>query len=229
MRRADRLFQIIQILRTRRQVRARDLAQSLQVSERTIYRDMQDLSLSGVPLVGEAGVGYSLDRAYNLPPITFSESELEALLLGARMVQAWTDKQMASEASFAIARIESILPDRLKQTLQKRDIQVPDFHIYSGVAGYMPGIRAAIKHCEKLVLSYCREDGQSSQRITWPLGLFFWGNVWTMVAWCELRDDFRQFRLDRIQDVDVTGQNYQTGTQRSLDYYLQNICKEGCE
>ncbi len=226
MRRADRLFQIIQILRTRSCVTAEYLADELQVSVRTIYRDMQDLSLSGVPVLAQTGVGYQLDRAYNLPSITFSENELQALLLGARMVQAWSDRQLAREASFAISRIESILPESLKQTLRSRDIQVPAYHIYSSVADDMPVIRDAIRQSSKVHLDYRREDGEVSSRVVWPLGLFFWGQVWTMVSWCELRNEFRQFRLDRINKLTALAELFSCDEHQSLDYYLQQVCSE---
>lgn len=225
MRRADRLFQIIQLLRTRKQLTAKQLAENLQVSERTIYRDIQDLSLSDVPIISETGIGYSLDKAYNLPPITFSEVELESLLLGARMVQAWSDKQMAAEATRAIERIESILPEHLKPSLKKTEILVPEFHILSEVAEKMPWIRRAIKENKKVNLSYQRADGEYSNRKIWPLGLFFWGNVWTLVAWCELRNNFRQFRLDRMKRVKVQSCVFEAEAHQTLKHYLLMECE----
>src|SRR5437899_1479879 len=110
MRRADRLFQIVQRLRRRGVTTAAQLAQALEVSERTVYRDVRDLQLSGVPILGEAGVGYALPRGFDLPPLMFTEEELEALVVGARMVQAWGDQKLARAAEDALSKIETVVP-----------------------------------------------------------------------------------------------------------------------
>ncbi len=227
MRRADRLFQIIQLLRTHKWITAAKIAENLEVSVRTIYRDIQDLSVSGIPVISETGTGYSLDKHYNLPPVTFSEAELESLVLGARMVQAWSDRQLAAEATRALERIESILPEQLKSAFQTTELMVPAFHIFSDVAENLPIIRKAIKSDTKLALQYTRADGEYSNRIIWPLGLFFWGNVWTMVSWCELRSDYRQFRIDRIKSVKLLNMHFETSAQQTLKNYLLQINK--CE
>jgi len=226
MRRADRLFQIVQMLRTHQWLTAQQLSERLAVSPRTIYRDMLDLSLSGVPLLSETGRGYRLDRAYNLPPVTFTGNELEALMLGARMVQAWSDRQMAAEATQAMARIEAILPEQLKQSLETMDILVPAFHIFSDVAEKMPSIRRAIKQKKILFIIYHRADGESSERNIRPLGLFYWGNVWTLIGWCELRDAYRQFRLDRIQQLQVSDTGFCLQENQTLKNYLLQVEKE---
>ncbi|MBL1276237.1 MAG: YafY family transcriptional regulator [Ectothiorhodospiraceae bacterium] len=226
MRRGDRLFQIVQLLRTHKNITAQTIAERLEVSTRTIYRDMQDLSLSSVPIISETGVGYSIDPTYSLPPITFNENELESLLLGARMVQAWSDRQMAAEATRVIEKIECILPENLKQSLQCQEILVPAFHIFSDVAEIMPGIRQAIKQHKKMTLHYQRADGERSQRVIWPLGLFFWGKVWTMVAWCENRQDFRQFRLDRIENYEMHEEKFDPLEEQTLNYFLLQICED---
>ncbi|VAW67097.1 Transcriptional regulator, DeoR family [hydrothermal vent metagenome] len=224
MRRGDRLFQIVQLLRTHKSITARQMSERLEVSERTIYRDMQDLSLSCVPIISETGVGYSIDPAYSLPPITFNEHELESLLLGARMVQAWSDRQMAAQAARVIEKIECILPEGLKQTLQSKEIQVPAFYVLSDVAQLMPDIRQSIKQKNKVTLHYQRADGEKSTRVVWPLGLFFWGKIWTLVAWCEKRDDFRQFRLDRIESCKISAGEFRTDDKQTLEYFLSKVC-----
>jgi len=226
MRRGDRLFQIIQLLRTHKSLTAQQMAQRLEVSERTIYRDMQDLSLSSVPIISETGVGYSIDSSYNLPPITFNEDELEALLLGARMVQSWSDRKMAAEAARVIEKIDCILPQDLKRSLQSQEILVPAFHIFSDVAEFMPGIRGAIKSHNKIQLHYRRADSERSERVVWPLGLFFWGKVWTMVAWCESRNDYRQFRIDRIEQYKVADEIFETDENQTLNFYLLQVSKD---
>lgn len=226
MRRADRLFQIIQLLRKDRVITARDISEKLDVSERTIYRDMQDLSLSGVPISSEAGSGYRLLPGFHLPPLMFNEEELSALLIGARMVQAWTDRSLASAATQAMIKIESAVPEHLRDELAREDILVPDFGIDSRVSTRLQLLRVGIKGLQKVEFSYRREDGQPSSRTVHPLGLFYWGKVWTLTAWCELRDEFRSFRLDRMTDVSLLEEVYEQVPGRTLQDYLQMVCDE---
>lgn len=224
MRRADRLFQLIQHLHYDRVTTARDLADSLEVSERTIYRDVQDLSLSGVPIEGEAGVGYRLLRGFHLPPLMFNEEELAALLLGARMVRAWTDKGLARAANQALRKIETVIPERLKPELTREDILVPDFNASGRIADVIAILRSAIKQQNKVMYTYTREDGTLSQRTVHPLGLFYWGKVWTMVGWCELRDSFRHFRLDRMAEIHMLDEIYPSIPGRTLQDFLETVC-----
>jgi predicted DNA-binding transcriptional regulator YafY len=220
MRRADRLFQIIQGLHHDRAVTARHLAEALEVSERTIYRDIQDLSLSGVPITGEAGLGYRLMKGFHLSPLMFNEEELAALLLGARMVQAWTDKSLAHSAQQAMAKIEHVIPDHLKPELERQEIMVPSFPPSPMVAEELEVLRGAIKQQRKVRFDYQREDNEKSTRTVHPLGLFYWGKVWTLVAWCELRDSFRHFRLDRMSHIASLEDRYESVAGRTLQDFL---------
>lgn len=224
MRRADRLFQIIQQLHHKRAITARDLAEALEVSERTIYRDMQDLSLSGVPITGEAGIGYRLLPGFHMPPLMFNAEELAALLLGARMVQVWTDKSLARAAQQAISKIEKVIPEHLKPELVREEMLVPDFSISPEVAAHLALLRSAIQQQQKIAYDYIRLDGEHSSRIAHPLGLFYWGKVWTLVAWCELRQAFRHFRLDRIQRIEMLSQAFQSVPGRTLRDFLATVC-----
>ncbi len=225
MRRADRLFQIVQNLHHDRVVTARQLADALEVSERTIYRDIQDLSLSGVPITGEAGHGYRLLRGFHLPPLMFSEDELEALIVGARMVRAWTDKGLALGAHRALQKIQHVVPERLKPEIDNQAILVPDFPM-EGMAGeQLLLVRQAIKEQRKINIDYSREDGERSTRIVHPLGLFYWGRVWTLVGWCELRDGFRNFRLDRMHRVEKHTECFELVKGRTLQDYLSIVCE----
>ncbi|MCC5811597.1 MAG: YafY family transcriptional regulator [Ectothiorhodospiraceae bacterium] len=199
MRRADRLFQIVQYLRSRRLTKAAWLAERLQVSVRTIYRDIQDLSLSGVPVEGEAGVGYILRQPMHLPPLMFDRSEIEALVVGARMVKSYADPELQRAADSVLAKVHGILPASLRSELNSNRMYAPSFHRYP--VHWLTDIREAIRHRKKLLLWYCSEDERETQRQVRPLGLFFWGQVWTLSAWCELRDDFRTFRVDRVQQL----------------------------
>ena len=199
MRRADRLFQIIQFLRTRRVTTAQWLAGRLEVSERTIYRDIKDLVLSGVNIEGEAGIGYVVRRGFDLPPLMFSKEEISALALGARIVDSWADPALATAAQSALSKIETVLPDELKYSLSETRLFAPLRRLQPDTASRLAEVRLAVEANKKLVLDYADVKYKLTQRTVWPLGLFFWGTVWTIGAWCELRQGFRVFRLDRIQ------------------------------
>jgi predicted DNA-binding transcriptional regulator YafY len=230
MRKAERLFQILTLLRGRRTViTALELAEKLEVSERTIYRDIQALSLSGVPIESETGVGYRLKSSFNIPPLMFNESELEALLLGARMVQGWSGEEMGKAADSALQKIHAVLPDRLHlRTVQQPEwLIVPDLHrIHS--AKYSDQISDAIKKKYVLQIEYTREDGKQSDRDVWPLGLIYWGRTWTLIAWCEKRNDYRMFRLDRIKNLDRKNQYFETTDVCNLQHYM-SLHGEGSE
>ncbi len=201
MRRADRLFQIILCLRRRRAVTAEQMAEELEVSARTIYRDIRDLMGSGVPIDGEAGVGYRLRPGFDLPPLMFSADELQALRLGAEIVLGWADADLARAARTALERIEAVLPEKLRRT-GPEPFYVPDFFIPAGTKNYLTELRLAIQAKHQVRIRYVRADGTASERQVEPVGLFFWGNRWTLGAWCGLRGAFRTFRLDRISAVE---------------------------
>jgi len=225
VRRADRLFQIVQHLRLRRtRTTARDLARKLAVSERTIYRDIQDLGRSGVPIEGEAGVGYIL-RGFDVPPLMFTREEIEALVIGARMVETWTTEQLAAAARQALEKIEAALPERLKAELDKPRIYAVDLRTEANARTLLDAIRQAIAMSHRIEFDYQREDGQATRRAVQPLGLYFWGNVWTLAAWCELRNDFRSFRLDRISGI-AAGEQFETEPGRTLDDFLAVVRAE---
>ncbi|VAW95019.1 Transcriptional regulator, DeoR family [hydrothermal vent metagenome] len=226
MRRADRLFRIIQNLHSKRTITAYELANRLEVSERTIYRDMQDLSLSGIPITAEAGVGYRLLKGFQLPPLMFNEEEIEALLLGAQMVRAWTDKNLASAANQALQKIEHVIPEKLKPQLERKDMIVPNFPMEGQAGEQLITVRYAIRQQQKINISYTREDGELSNRVIHPLGLFYWGKVWTVVGWCELREAFRNFRLDRMTTCKPNGKSFKIIKGRTLEDYLNTECNK---
>jgi predicted DNA-binding transcriptional regulator YafY len=216
VRRADRLFQLIQLLRRRHVVTAAALARELEVSERTIYRDIHDLVGSGVPIDGEAGVGYTLRRGFDLPPLMFTEDEIEAMVLGARVVTSWGDAGLARSAATALARVEAALPDRLKARLQGTPLYAPGFHVPQAVVATLADLRAAIDDSRKTWMTYRSGPGDLTERVVRPLGLFFWGYTWSLEAWCELRSDFRNFRLDRMVEYRVLEQHFEPEPGRSL-------------
>ena len=223
MRRADRLFQIVLLLGRGRAVTARALAEKLEVSERTIYRDMADLMASGLPVDGEAGVGYLLRPGTHLPPLMFDAEELAALALGSRMVQGWTDKELGAAAERALLKIDSVLPNELRIRLDRQALLVPDFHISSAHLEPMSLLRQAIDAQRKLRFGYRRADGLATRRVVHPLGLFFWGGGWSLGAWCELRGEFRNFRLDRMTDLELLAETFAAVPGRTLADFLRQV------
>src|SRR3954468_7823126 len=176
VRRADRLFQIVQRLRRKRGVvKARELAEALEVSERTIYRDVADLIGSGVPIQGEAGVGYALPKGFDLPPLMFTEEEIEALVLGARIVQAWSDPELSRAAGDVLAKVEDVLPARLRERIPDATLFAPQFHVRGQLTAGLAPLRAAIRDRKKVGFGYEDKTKSASQRTVHPLGLFYWG------------------------------------------------------
>ncbi|MEM1299562.1 MAG: YafY family protein [Pseudomonadota bacterium] len=200
MRRADRLFDIVQILRRGKTVRAQDMAETLEVSERTIYRDIASLIGSGIPVEGEAGVGYMLRDQMDLPPLMFSEEEIEAVVLGIRMVESWADHGLAKSARSALRKIEAVLPADLAASMENIPVNAPSNHWAEPIEIQRGRLRRAIRERRKLAFRYCSKAGEETERTVRPLLLSFYGSIWSMTSWCELRGDFRTFRLDFIRD-----------------------------
>lgn len=220
MRRADRLFQVVQYLRGGRLVTAASLAERLEVSERTIYRDVADLQASGVPIEGAAGVGYVMRAGYDLPPLMFTRDEVVALVAGARLIRAWGGAGMARAAEEALVKISAVLPDAARQRASNTAINAIGTGLTPEVRAHIDAIERAIEDRRRLTLAYVDAEARSTDRVVRPLGLWFWGKVWTLVAWCELRDDFRMFRLDRITSMDANGDTFRLERGRTLaDFY----------
>jgi predicted DNA-binding transcriptional regulator YafY len=222
MRRADRLFQIAQYLRGRRLTTAQQLAQWLSVSERTIYRDIRDLSLSGVPVEGEAGVGYRVKAGYDLQPLMFSPDEIDALVIGMRMVQAWGGPQLAASAAAALAKVTLALPREKRDFVEATALFAPSFHIDPLHGERLEYIRQAIGKRRMLHLEYGDADARVSRRVVWPLALAFFGGTWLIAAWCELRADFRSFRLDRVRGLHA-GEPYPDTPGRRIADFVRSV------
>ena len=199
MRRADRLFQIIQILRrTSRPVTANDIAGELEVSPRTVYRDIADLIGQRVPIEGEAGFGYVLDDAFDMPPLMLTPDEIEAAVLGAQWVAGRADPVLAAAARDLIAKITSVVPERLRPFIVEPTVSArPAFDTPSDGID-MVRTREWIRAGRKIRIDYRDERGSGSRRIVWPVLLGYFENTRMLAAWCELREDFRHFRTDRI-------------------------------
>jgi predicted DNA-binding transcriptional regulator YafY len=226
LRRADRLFQIIQLLRVRTTLTAAELADELEVSVRTIYRDVRDLMASGVAIDGEAGVGYMLRQGFDLPPLMFTADEIEALVAGARMVEAWGDEGLARHARSVLAKAESVLPEHLRERLRSVDIYAPAFHVPEELTANMESLRGAVAARRKIRFAYENEQGVASERTARPLALSFWGRSWTVACWCELRQDFRNFRTDRMSRLIVLEDAIPDEEGRDLETFLQRVWAE---
>ena len=202
MRRADRLFDIVQLLRREDLVRAVDLADALEVSKRTIYRDVAALIASGVPIEGEAGVGYILRDGYDLPPLMFDQDEIEALVLGARIVQGWADCGLASGATRLLGKIQDVLPDHLREVMTEVPIDAPADHWAEPIRISRGPLRRAIRERQKVRIVYLSKSDVRTERVLRPMLMSFFGSIWNLTAWCEKRSDFRTFRIDRIESAE---------------------------
>ncbi|HSG63636.1 MAG TPA: YafY family protein [Gammaproteobacteria bacterium] len=223
MRRADRLFAVLQFLRSRRLTTARWLADKLEVSTRTVYRDIADLIATGVPIEGEAGVGYVLRHKLDLPPLMFDRSELAAIELGLRFAAASAGPALAVAAASAASKVRTASPRGQPRDSKPVPLYVPASEKLS--APLVGELFAAIEGKHKLRIRYEDLRGQTTSRVIWPLGLFFWSSAWTALAWCELRTDFRNFRLERIGKLECLKERYADQPGRRLADYFQTMAK----
>jgi predicted DNA-binding transcriptional regulator YafY len=199
MRRADRLFQIIQVLRRGRGPHTADaIAAELETSKRTIYRDIAALMGQRVPIRGEAGVGYVLDDGFDLPPLMLTPDEIEAAVLGAQWVAARGDPVLARAAADLRAKIMAAVPERLRPLLLDPAVRIPPRSAPAPDGLDLGAVRQAIHAGRKLRLHYRAEDGAETERTVWPVAIGYMEYARMLVAWCELRADFRHFRADRV-------------------------------
>ena len=201
MRRADRLLLIVQSLRRRRgPSTARQLADELEVVPRTIYRDIAALQAARVPIDGEPGVGYILRSGYDLPPLMFTSDEVEAVVLGARMVIERGDPELGQAAEDVLAKVKAVLPSTASDLLWRATLIVPH-PLETGVdfGNHVARIRRAVRDSRKLTIAYRDGAGKMTERTIWPLGLYLYSHVTLVCAWCELRAGYRAFRSDRIE------------------------------
>lgn len=232
MRRTDRLFQIVQLIRGRRLTTAAFLAKRLEVSERTIYRAVADLQLQGVPIEGEAGVGYRLGRGFDMPPLMFTVDEARALVASVRMAQVWQDPVLAQASQVALGKILSGLPTGSRVAAQSMAIYAPPIRLDPLVQATLQTLREAAQAHRKVNVQYKDASDQLTLRILRPLGCFYWGKVWTLAAWCEVRDGFRSFRLDRVVSVcPIEGKNGQFEDEpgKRLADYLRSAAPPGVQ
>lgn len=216
MRRADRLFQIVQLIRGRRLTTAAFLAERLEISQRSVYRDIAALQAQGVPIEGEAGVGYRMRRGFDLPPLMFTPQEARALVASVRIAQARIDRELAMGAEEALAKILSVLPAAERAAAESLSIFAPPIGPDTDTRDRLQRLRDATEQRRKVRIEYVDLEGAGSRRVVRPLACFFWGQVWTLAAWCETRADFRNFRVDRIRGMDVLEDRFRDESGKTL-------------
>lgn len=219
MRRTDRLFDIIQIMRDGKLHRAQDIAEGLGVSVRTIYRDMDTLVASGLPIEGERGIGYKITQATTLPPLTLSAEELEALNLGMAIVAEAADPDLKAAALSLADKIDAVLPTQAVAEADAWKFAVYPFADAARGFAHMPTLRAAIRARQKLRLAYMSKDNTVTTRVVRPLHMEYWGRIWTLTAWCELRDAHRVFRVDLIQTAEALPELFVDEPGKTLEDY----------
>jgi len=225
MSRSERLLDLIQTLRRhRRPVAGQVLADELAISIRTLYRDIATLQGQGAPIEGEAGLGYVLKPGFMLPPLMFSDEEIEAIVLGSRWVAKQPDRRLSAAAANALAKIAAVLPDDLREDLDASTLLVgPPAGAVEGID--LSLVRQAIRNERKLGFLYRDAGGAASQRMVWPFALGFFDKVRVVIAWCEMRRDFRQFRADRIAELTPTDMRYPRRRQALLKEWRATLDK----
>ncbi len=209
MSRAARLLQLMQALRRhRRPVQGQVLAEAMGVSLRTLYRDIAALQAQGAVIEGEAGVGYVLRPDFTLPPLMFSREESEALALGARWVMTQADAGLAAAARDALAKITAVMPAERREDVAASPLMVPPRARTVDTDAVMATLRGAIRDERKVRLAYRDKGGKPSARVIWPFAVGYFAAAEVVVAWCELREDFRHFRPDRVAGLEVTATRY---------------------
>jgi predicted DNA-binding transcriptional regulator YafY len=221
MRRTDRLFDLIQILRDGKLHRAKDIAEALEVSVRTVWRDMATLMATGLPVEGERGVGYMLSAPITLPPVALTREELEALRLGVVLVASAADPSLARAAASLRAKIAAVTPGGTEEA-------GPDSFVFSSpeaakAAPHLGLIRRALREHLTLALTYRDLKGEQTQRRIRPLQLEFWGRAWTLTAWCEMRNDFRVFRVDLAVSLQTDGGAFLPEPGKTVEDYLARL------
>lgn len=214
MSRAERLLALLQLLRSHRYpVTGATLAEELGVSLRTVYRDIAALQAQGAIIEGEAGLGYVLRAGFLLPPLMFTEEELEALVLGSRWVARRSDDALGKAAKQAIDKLAAVLPHELRQVVDTSALLVGPVPAPEGPEPPLPPLRRAINSGQKLAITYEDAAGNTSERVVWPFALGYFERTRILVAWCEAREAFRHFRTDRLRQVKELHERYPQSRQ----------------
>ncbi|HUB43763.1 MAG TPA: YafY family protein [Acetobacteraceae bacterium] len=221
MRPADRLFDIIQRLRTARgPLTAAALAEELEVTPRTVYRDIATLQARRVPIEGAAGLGYVLRRGYDLPPLMFSADEVEAVLVGMRLLRRTRDPGLQQAAESVLSKLAAVLPEQLRGALDAPPFHVSEGDVHEPSAISLAELRVAIREANKLRIRYRDGDGAASERVIRPVAIEYYVTATLVCAWCELRNDYRHFRADRIEAAEMLPDNFAADRKRLLSGWL---------
>ncbi len=229
MRCAERLFQLVQLIRGRRLSTAAFLAERLEVSDRTVYRDVADLMAQGVPIEGEAGVGYRMQAGFDLPPLMFTKNEAQALVNSVRLAQSRLDPGLARHAEGALPKILAVLPPAARAAAESLAVYAPPFGPEAATRQRLETLRIAAEAKHTLRLVYVDLKEQRSERVVRPLGCFYWGAVWTLAAWCEAREGFRNFRVDRIAELQVLEARFRDEPGKTLADLFREVEAEQAE
>ena len=227
MRRADRLFKIVQLLRGRRLSTAAWLAAKLEVSARTVYRDVADLQAQGVPVDGEAGVGYRLIAGFDLPPLMFTTLEAQALVACVRVAQSRLDRALAIAAEDALGKIVGVLPPAARTAAETLPLFAAPRPTNLAAVERLGLLRDAAMARRRIRFAYADAQGAATTRTARPLGCYHWESVWTLAAWCEQRDAFRSFRVDRMRTLDVLDEVFRDEPGRTLPDFLRHVKRQG--
>jgi predicted DNA-binding transcriptional regulator YafY len=217
MRRADRLFQLVQLVRGRRLSTADFIAARLEVSVRTVYRDIADLQAQGVPFEGEAGVGYRMRAGFDLPPLMLTREEAQALVAAMRLARRSLDPGLAAHGEAALSKVLAVLPPGARVAAESTAVHAPPYGGASpAMLAQLEQVRLAAEGRRKVRLRYVDLQEVASERVVRPLGCLYWGDAWTLAAWCEQRAAFRNFRIDRIAELEVLDQRFRDEAGKTL-------------
>lgn len=224
MRRAERLFEIIQVLRrSSRPLTAAQIAEQIETSRRTVYRDVASLIGQRVPIRGEAGIGYVLDRGFDLPPLMLTPDEIEALVLGAELVQVHGDPSLARAAIDVLTKVAHILPNGLRDFIDEPSVGTPpNRNAKKPGSADVAKLRLWSRQGRKLRIRYVDEKGATSHRTVWPFMVGYVLTTQVLIAWCELRAGFRFFRTDRLADVTYLDEKYPEGRSKLRRRWLEH-------
>ncbi len=228
MSRTNRLLSLMQIFHENRYpVNAEILAKKLDVSIRTIYRDIETLRQQGVNIAGEAGIGYVLKDSFLLPPMMFTAQEIEALILGSYWVNTFADEALATSAKDAIAKIKNVIPKAYQCHIEENTLFVPNSstptELQSKNQQFATHLRTAIRLQHECKIAYCDEKNETTERLIYPFGIAFFGHKQVVMAWCCLRDSFRHFRMDRIMAVTILDKCYSPNKSELLKKWYQTL------
>ncbi len=231
MNRVDRLHAILVHLQSKRKVTAQELADRFELSLRTVYRDVKALEESGIPIIGESGIGYSIMEGYRLPPVMFSQEEASALLLGAKLVQQFTDATVKKHFDAAMFKIKAVLrstdKDYVEELDDKIEIRMGPFPLDESLQLNMSAMRQAIGARKVVGIEYFSSyKEETTQRDTEPIGLFYYSLTWHFIGWCRLRQDYRDFRLDRIKKLVIRDETFDDKAHPSLKEYIEELKTE---